>query len=392
VSESGSEAVLLIVIDALPWELVRETGFLDDLAPFRGPLKTVLGYSAAALPTLFSGVMPERHGHWAMYCHDPSNSPFKSYKPLLSLAQRLGGKGRTRRFIERALPLTSSIKGYFKLYDVPLDLLPRFSLVETGDIFSPGGLRSARSLFDVLEERGIDHRVWTWKTPEASNFADMMRCISRRDARVFFFYTPELDGLMHAGGVFCGEALRKLREQESAVKRSYETAQAVFERVSLIVASDHGMTDVVEGHDLMGHVESKVALTYPRDYLPFYDSTMARFWGRRPGALDRLRDALADVDYGRVLGPEDLEDLGLSFEHTHYGELVFLLDPGHVVTPSFMGKDVPAAMHGYHPDYRYSHGVYLSNRPSETGPAHIKDVLKFIMEAIDDAVSGAKAT
>ena len=383
--EPAREAVLLIVIDALPWELVRQTGFLADLAPFRGPLKTVLGYSAAALPTLFSGVMPERHGHWAMYSHAPSSSPFKSYRPLLSLAERLGGKGWTRRLIERMLPITSSIKGYFKLYDIPLDLLPRFSLVETDDIFSPGGLRSARSIFDVLEERDIEYKVWTWRTPEASNFADMTRCISRRSASVFFFYTPELDGVMHAGGVFCGEALAKLKELEAAVKRAYEAAQAAFERVALVIASDHGMTDVVEGHDLMGYVESEVAFGYPGDYLPFYDSTMARFWGRRPGALGRLAEVLADLDYGRVLGRSDLDVLGLRFGHTDYGELVFLLDPGHVVAPSFMGRDVPAAMHGYHPDDKFSYGAYLSDRARDPGPSHIKDMFGFLVEAIDNS-------
>jgi hypothetical protein len=379
---SQRRAVLLVVIDALPWELVRRTGFLDDLAAFRGPLKTVLGYSVAALPTLFSGVMPARHGHWAMYYHDPAGSPFKSYKPLLWLAHRFGGRGWTRRFIERTLPHTSSIKGYFKLYDIPLDLLPQYALVETSDIFSPGGLRSARSLFDILAERGIRYKVWTWRTPEAENFKDLFGALVDGRAQVFFFYTPELDAVMHATGVFSGETQAKLREQEAQVREAYRLAQGSYADVSLMVFSDHGMTDVEEAHDLMGYVKSRVDAEAPRDYLPFYDSTMARYWGNA-GALEQISKALAGLDYGKVLGRTELEDLGLDFGHAAYGEIVFLLNPGHVVIPSFMGTDKPAAMHGFHPDDRSSFGTYISGRALQPEPLHIGDMMDFMIEAID---------
>ena len=92
VTRNGRNAVLLILIDALPWALVQRTGFLKEIAPFRGPLETVLGYSTAALPTLLSGKMPEEHGHWTMYHLDSRRSPFGPYKPLLWLARTVAGR------------------------------------------------------------------------------------------------------------------------------------------------------------------------------------------------------------------------------------------------------------------------------------------------------------
>ncbi len=58
---------VVALIDALGWEYIRERKFLDDVLPYRTPLQTVLGFSSGAIPTILTGLMPERHGHWNLF-------------------------------------------------------------------------------------------------------------------------------------------------------------------------------------------------------------------------------------------------------------------------------------------------------------------------------------
>lgn len=378
-------AVIFVVVDALPWALADDAEFLKDVAPYRGPLETVLGYSGAALPTLFSGTMPEEHGHWTMYRRDSKGSPFKLYSPLLWLAGVVGREGLVRRFVERALPISSGIKGYYKLYDVPVELLPHYSLAEKKDIFSPGGLGRVPTIFDELRGRGLDYRVWTWRTPEEQNFRQALRAIEDGDTSVLFLYTAELDAVMHAHGVFSDWARAKLKEQEDRIVRLYRAAQKRYGKARLLVFSDHGMLDVTESHDLAGHLRLQTELKVPADYLPFYDSTIARFWGNKQGVLDQLAACLGRLDYGRIVDRRELEQLGLAFRDNSYGELVFLLEPGHVILPSFMGRSKPAAMHGYDPGHPHSSGAFMSDGPPDVVPSHIRDMMAVMMDALGPA-------
>jgi hypothetical protein len=62
---------------------------------------------------------------------------------------------------------------------------------------------------------------------------------------------------------------------------------------------------------------------------------------------------------------------------------VFLADPGVLVLPSFMGSRRVAAMHGYHPDDRFSHGCFMSTS-ERAAPASIvgfKPYLQALVEA-----------
>jgi hypothetical protein len=384
VSKRGNNVVLFVLVDALPWVLAEETGFVGEIAPARAPLETVLGYSGGALPTLFSGKLPEEHGHWTMYHRDPAHSPFKIYRPLLWLAGLVGRDGYARRFVEKTLPLSSSIKGYYRLYDVPLHLLPQYDLAERKDIFSPGGI-GVPGIFDKLSGMGLKYRVWTWRTEEEDNFREASAAVKDGETDVLFIYTAELDAVMHSEGVFSARTGDKLKEQERRITDLYRAAQDSYENVSLSVFSDHGMLDVTESHDLMGHIESSLGLKAPSDYLPFYDSTIARFWGNKQGVLDRIRDSLEGLDYGRIIDRGELESLGLAFGDTAFGELIFLLEPGHVILPSFMGRRQPAAMHGYDPKHRLSSGAFLSNRPPKRVPRHIKDMMEVMVEAVRPA-------
>ena len=90
-----------------------------------------------------------------------------------------------------------------------------------------------------------------------------------------------------------------------------------------------------------------------RDWLPFYDSTIARFWWLSPQgrevARPRVRACLESTGAGTWLADEEQRKLGVHFEDHRFGEDLFVLHPGGLIAPSFMGKEPVRGMHGYHP-------------------------------------------
>jgi hypothetical protein len=94
------------------------------------------------------------------------------------------------------------------------------------------------------------------------------------------------------------------------------------------------------------------------DYTAFFDSTMARTWGDEAVAA-AVAQALGDR--GRRLDAPQLRAFGCHFPGGEYGDDIFLANPGVLIVPSFMGSRRIAAMHGYHPEDRYSRGVFMTD-------------------------------
>src|ERR1700739_1853597 len=80
---------LCVLIDALGWKILEDQQFLDDVLPFRQPLKTVLGFSSGAIPSLLPGQPPSKHGHWNLFYYDPTNSPFAWMRGLRHLPEKI---------------------------------------------------------------------------------------------------------------------------------------------------------------------------------------------------------------------------------------------------------------------------------------------------------------
>lgn len=363
---------IAVLIDALAWDIVEARGFLPELA-HRRPLRTVLGFSSAALPSLLSGRHPDEHGRWFLYRRDPVESPF-GFARFLAPFERRGAIGRrVRTAYEKSFASLGGVRGYYNLYEVPLRYLPWFDLPERRPIFEPGALGRFPTLFDRLEERAIPHRVWFWRTPEERNFDELLFAAGDGDEAFLFFYAFELDGTMHARGTESEETRSKLRAYEERLRAALAAASRRADEASLLVFSDHGMVDVVRAIDVRSRV---LALPFREgvDYLPFYDSTFARFWFRSRGAWAAIRDLLSEEEGGDWLGIEEEKRLRVHFPGREYGDAIFVARPGTVIAPSFMGHAPPAAMHGYHPEGKGSDGVLLSTRPIPEATRSILDL------------------
>ena len=67
---------VVILIDALGHSIARRHGFRPADLPVAARLRTVLGFSQAAIASILTGVMPDRHGLWMMYSFARNGSPF----------------------------------------------------------------------------------------------------------------------------------------------------------------------------------------------------------------------------------------------------------------------------------------------------------------------------
>ena len=370
----------VLLVDALGWELAARTPGFAAMLPHRRRLETILGFSSGALPTLFTGRLPCEHGRWLMYRRASAGGgsaglPFRGFRALALLPPRLRRSWRLTVHLTR-LVARRGVRGYFSLYEVPRELLAEFDLAEREDIFAPGGLPGG-SLWDAPGRLGLAWRGWNWRTPESESLEAVERALAAGPEDVLFCYTAELDAVLHREGARGAGVREYLARYDAWLSRVLGAAERRGEELWLYLLSDHGMVEVHGTVDVMGALR-RLSCRWPRDYVPFFDSTMARFWWRSTAARDEVRAGLAGLRGGRWLGDPDLERAGALFPGRDYGEDVFLLDPGMLMVPSFMGSRPLAAMHGYdaaHPDMA---ALLLANRPVPGEVRHLTDVRGFL--------------
>jgi hypothetical protein len=379
--------MVVILVDALGAELADATpGFAASLG-HRRRLETVLGFSSGALPTLFSGRGPGAHGRFLMYRRRADATVFRGFGMLRALPRRLRESGFMTRALTRLVE-RRGVRGYFNLYQVPRALLEQFDLPERADIFAPGGL-PVPSLWDTIERSGLAWRGWNWRTREADNARELDQALETGDESFLLFYTADLDARLHVEGSRGPGVKTALANYDRLIEHVARRARARGEEVWIYLLSDHGMVDVIGTEDVMARLEG-IGVGWPADYLAFFDSTMARFWWREGPARERerVRAALAGAR-GRWLEPAELESAGVNFPDHRYGDDIFLLDPGVLMVPSFMGRGTLAGMHGYDPSHPDMAALLWSNRPIPGAVRRLGDVRAFLESEIAALARGA---
>src|SRR5437870_264037 len=302
-------SLVVLIVDALGWRSACETpGFAPSL-PHRRRIETILGFSSGALPTLFTGRMPSEHGRWLMFQRARARSPFAGFHWTRVLPPRVQRSEALRRMLSRVVE-RRGVRGYFHLYDVPRWLLPQFDIAEREDIFAPGGL-PVDSLWDAVERRGLSWRRWNWRTPEAENLQQIERCVASAEPAVMVCYTAELDAALHHEGTNGAGVRTRLGRYSALLERLAAVGAAADRAPWLYLVADHGMVDVSATVDVMGRL-ARLPVRWPRDYLAFFDSTMARFWWRGARARALVREALGPALHGRWLTSAERMAAGVS--------------------------------------------------------------------------------
>ena len=96
-----STVALFVLIDALGWTYLQDREFLNDWLPYRTPLRTVLGFSSGAIPTILTGEDPAKTGHWNLFYYDPRRSPFQWMRRLDFLPDQVLDNRISRKLIQQ---------------------------------------------------------------------------------------------------------------------------------------------------------------------------------------------------------------------------------------------------------------------------------------------------
>ena len=122
---------------------------------------------------------------------------------------------------------------------------------------------------------------------------------------------------------------------------------------------------------------------------------MARFWFPNAHNAEQvealLRAVLANVESGGWVSPEQMCKWHCNFSDQRFGDAIFLMQPGWLITPSYMGLNAIPGMHGYDPAHKDSKAFLISNRQI---PEHVRSItdLRSIMtrEVIERPASSRK--
>lgn len=378
-----SKLSLFVFVDAFGWRLLERYGFMAEELSHRQPLRSVLGYSCTCIPTILTGRLPREHGHLSFFRHGSGHSPLARYRFLSLLPEALTRRGRVRRMISKIVQQVQGYTGYFQLYNVPFDRLHCFDYIEKRDLYQPGGILSGHpTIFDVLRQNAIPHSLSDWTRGEDANLARLESDLVKEKPLLAYLYLASMDAILHQVGTHSSLVEQKIREYERRLKRLLDIARRVYEEVRFFVFSDHGMTDIHDECDLKTPIEA-LGLTFGRDYVAMYDSTMARFWFMHDEARAGVREVLAAERRGRLLERDELARFGCDFENDEYGETFFLLDPGVLLCPSYMSDRPVAGMHGFDPDHADTHAMLASNVDPAPRPEGLEDMFDLMLEEVD---------
>ena len=374
-AQSWAGVRVFVLIDALGWSYLENREFLDDLLPHRQPLRTVLGFSSGAIPSILTGLTPAQNGHWNLFYLDPENSPFRWLRYFLFLPDFLLDTRVTRKLLKE---MGRRLLGLGPLFECSVSprLLPWFNYVEKRNIYAAGGITGAPSIFDQMSAEGKPYHVYSYHRFTDAQALEQARLDLRQWGNGFYFlYLSEMDSLLHHHCMDPRKIDEKLGFYADELRKLFALARAIDPEAAFTLFSDHGMTPVHAKFDLLTPIEA-LGFSMPRDYLAVYDSTMARFWFFNERARRAISAVLEESRCGRILADAELRGMGIYFDDARYGQLIYLLHPGWLLARSdFNGTGWnPTGMHGYHPDDPYSDGIFLSNAPAPVDVRCISDV------------------
>jgi predicted AlkP superfamily pyrophosphatase or phosphodiesterase len=372
---------LFIFIDALGWEVLSQhPKFLKAEAPERKCLETIFGYSSACDPSIISGLLPYQHGLWSSFFYSPQTCPYAWTKALKVLPAPVAEYHRTRHYISRLVKKVHGFTGYFQLYNVPFDYLPYFDYAEKDSIWGPAGLPQGKTIFSELSARGIPFYCDSESYDDGQKIADLKQAIESESIDFAYLLLGKLDATMHALGTQHSQVDQLFDWYAKQLQELIHTAEHHYEEVPVYIFSDHGMHDVSGGFDLQAEI-AQLGLEFGKDYAAVYDSTMARFWCFDPEVKTRLHGHLRQLDdVGQIVAPQQLQEMGVYFEDAQYGDSVFLMNSGIMITPSFMGRKAIPGMHGFHPDDPESAAAILSNQALPKDLTRIEQIFWLMLQ------------
>ena len=375
---NGGKVKGFVFVDALGWKQVERYGFLRDLLPNRRKIEMQFGYSCTAIPTILTGERPSVHGHLAFYDYAPEKSPFRKMRWLAPFLRpkSFWRRGRVRHQLSKLIKRLYGFTGYFQLYGVPVERLPKLDYCEKTDLFVPGGLAPLRNLADVWTAQGWRYLISNWRLSEEENFRAAAEAFRKGAVDRAFVYSAAFDALQH-DNVGNDEVLKpKVEKYADSIRALYAALVEGGRPFELTVFSDHGMTPLRGTADVPAAL-AKTGLVWGEDYASAIDSTMARFWWLKDGSEAQVKSIMSGLP-GRWLTEDEMRRHGIWRDDHKFGDAIFLAEAGVQFCPSDMGVKPLNGMHGFAPDDEDSLACWLSTEPVPDGVTRVCDYFRIM--------------
>ncbi len=363
----SSQPLVLMLVDGLGYEFVTSetTPNLRNLAddcPFY-PMRPVLGYSDCQRAALFTGLPPDQMGYWMQYRFArPSDSPWRQFSKL-AMWDSLPGE-LPRKFFK--LALSSSVlkiatqRGPYpdlNVHNMPFRALPWHSPTLKKSMYAPGALGEVPTIFDRLRETkqsfGIVRSDTVGKLALLGSVTSQMRrLLGEIDAldgsvRFMYIYLHSPDMFAHRRGIRDPRFWEELKKTDSAIVEIIDAAKRKMGTdTQVVLTSDHGMNHTER---FISYKHLVTHSGFGRDFVVGLDSTMVRLWYLSDDGKKIARPLVESSDVGRFLTGEERIELGVDFPGDHYGDDIYLLEPGVSIYPNFHSLLKPLGMHAYHP-------------------------------------------
>ncbi len=382
---------LVILLDAFRPDYINKlkTPFLYELRQKDTflTLRSQVGYSPGAHATIWSGLHQDKHDKFLIFYYDPKTSPFKWAKWL-----RLIPSPFLRKFLIALLKVPyykirslnrNPPKWYYKIIQYPPALPPEVApYISTGKI-KP---QHKETLFTILEKHNIS---WFSQTDYNASYLTKSKPVPLRyfkitDARIDFFYFYYADGIGHVRGINSEEMKKYLKEVDSTIKRLFKEAKEKYGKFLYFIFSDHGMCEIKNHLNLQSYLK-KLPIKQPKDYIAFYDATMARFWVFNKKAKNILKKTLKKIPHTIFIDDDLKKKYHLQFKDRKWGDLMIVMDAHYRPFPDYFApiKFGIKAYHGYLPDVPCSKGVFITNAfKTKRREINIVDIMPTILKAI----------
>jgi hypothetical protein len=359
---------LILFIDALGKSIINDQtlprmhNFFRQATFTRVP--TLLGYSNAIVPSIFSGVYPSEHQIWGLYKFSPTTTPFSFSKFLPSrlLDRNLLLRYAANKIIFQIAIRKGTVPAYMEPANVPIRILKYFDISMKGHITDKNCLGLTPTLFDHLRKNDIDFAYFGFPWHKGTeNILDKARKSLEGNAKVVVAYIDEIDHSEHLYGVQSKQFLRDLGFFDD-VCADFLTKSSELNDITITAFSDHGMRDVSSTDNVLSVIQA-LPLEIEKEYMIFLDSTIARFWFYTPKAKELIVNALSRTGKGHILSNEEIMKYNIDFDSDIYGHSVYLSDPGKIILPNFytIRGGAVKAMHGWSPDDDLQDSFYFCN-------------------------------
>lgn len=355
-----SKKNLIIFIDSLPFGYACKMSSISKFKPVK--VTPGFGYSVNILPELLGGYSPDDINYFNEWGYN-GRSHFKIFKILNVF--------RFNYYIDRIIHRLVS-KFIANVANIPFHILPYFKHKQYLPYIKGFPKQT------ILSEKNFN--LITYNDFKGENLDKKVFIKTKKDIPYFkntFITFCDLDHIGHIYGVGSREYKNKINELDYYIEELNKITTQ--ENYNLIVLSDHGMVNVKGSVNIK--IEKAIGKASKKNYLYFIDSTLLRVWVFNENYKEKVLNYIKKIKEGHILTEKERLKYGLVSRK--FGDIIFILDEGFVFSPSFFGKKIPKAMHGYSPELESQKAFIACNKEEIKDVNNAKDVYEFFEGQIE---------